>query len=134
LSENLPFVAANRKAFSAVQRSDVAAVALEPLIVEVSFDDQIVVYSCLHHWTQEQVVSSFFAAPALIVEPADDVEVVAVVTAAADVVAVAAESEFAEGLPERQHDPGPEAAVAGVEPEESLEAAGTELGQHVEVV
>lgn len=108
--------------------------ALEPLIVEVSFDNQIVGHSCLHHWTHEQVVSSFAAAPALSVEPADDVEVVAVVTVAADVVAVAAESGFAEGLPERLYDSGPEVAVAGVEPGESLEVAGAELGHHVEVV
>lgn len=118
MTENLPFAAANREAFSAARRSDVAVVFLEPLIVEVSFDDQIVVYSCLHHWTHEQVVSSFAAAPALIVEPADDVEVVAVVTVAADVVAVAAESGFAEALPERHYDSGPEVAVAGVEPGE----------------
>ena len=105
--------------------------ALEPLTVEVSFGDQIVVYSCLHHWTNKQVAYSFAAAAALIVEPVDDFEVVAVVTVAADVVAVAAESGFAEGLPERQHDSGPEVAVAGVEPGESLEVAGTDLGQQI---
>lgn len=86
---------------------------VEPLIIEVSFDDQIVVYSCSHHWTREQVVSSFVAAPVLSAEPADDVEVVA-----ANVVAVAAGPGFAEGLPERRYDSGPEVAVAGVEPGE----------------
>lgn len=131
MTENLPSAAANRKAFSAARRSDVA-VALEPLIVEVSFDNQIAAYSCLHHWTHEQVPSSFAAAPALSVEPTDDVEVVAAVTVAVDVVAVAAESGFAEGLPERQNDSGQEVAVA--ETGESLEVAGAELGTHVEVV
>lgn len=107
---------------------------VEPLIIEVSFDDQIVVYSCSHHWTHEQVVFSFAAAPVLSVEPADDVEVVAVVALAANVVAVAAGPGFAEGLPERRYDSGPEVAVAGVEPGEPLEVAGTELGQHVQAV
>lgn len=140
LTENLPFAAATPKAFSAAPRSEVAA-AVEPLVVVVSFDDQIAVYSCLHHWTNEQVVSLFAVVPALSVEPADDVEVVAVVAvvvaaspaaaAAANVVvvAVAAEAGFVEGLLVRRCDFGPEVAVAGVEPGQRLEVAAVDPGE-----
>lgn len=130
LTDNLPFAAADQKTFSAVPRSDVAA-TVEPLIVEVSFDYQTAAYSCLRHWTPEEAVPLCAAAPEPSVEPADDVEIVA---ASANVVAVAAEAGFAEGLHARQYDFGPEVAVAGLEPGESPEVAGIELGRQVEAV